>query len=55
MFDVLNKDEIVQLRQFRFTTENKLSELSIPLNKLLDENVLLVQPYLHLPFFRYTN
>ena len=41
MLDVLNKDEIVQLRQFRLTTEEKLSELSIPLNELLDENVLL--------------
>ena len=41
MLDVLNKDEIEQLRPFRLTTEEKLSDLSIPLNELLDENVLL--------------
>jgi ferric iron reductase protein FhuF len=41
VLDVLNKDEIVQLRQFRLTTEEKSSELSIPLNDLLDENILL--------------
>ncbi len=41
MLDVLKKHEIVQLRQFRLTTEEKLSELSISLNELLDENVLL--------------
>jgi ferric iron reductase protein FhuF len=41
MLDVLTKDELVHLRQFRLTTEEKLSELSIPLNELLDEDVLL--------------
>jgi ferric iron reductase protein FhuF len=41
MLDVLNKDEIEQLRAFRLTTEEKLSDLSIPLNELLDETVLL--------------
>ncbi|MCQ6275234.1 (2Fe-2S)-binding protein [Bacillus sp. V3B] len=41
MLDVLNKDEIEQLRPLRLSTEEKLSELSIPLNALVDENVLL--------------
>lgn len=41
MLDVLTKDEILELEQFRLTTEEKLSELSVPLNELLDENVML--------------
>lgn len=40
MLDILNKDEMVQLQQFRLTTE-KRTERSILLNKLVDETNLL--------------
>lgn len=41
MLNVLNDDEIVQLKQFRFTTGERVSKFSIPFNDLLDENILL--------------
>src|SRR4051794_228761 len=41
MLDVLNKNEIEQLRPFRLSTEEKVSELSIPLNEILDDRALL--------------
>lgn len=40
MLDVLTKAEIEQVRAFRLTTEEKLSDLSIPVNELLDETIL---------------
>lgn len=39
MLEVLTKDEIEQLRPFRLSTEEKLSELSIPL--IIDDRALL--------------
>ena len=41
MLDVLTNEEMEQLKQFRFTTEKKASELSISLNELLEETKLL--------------
>lgn len=41
MLNVLTNEEIEQLSQFRFTTEKKPSELSIPLSELLEEKKLL--------------
>ncbi|RHW37685.1 hypothetical protein D1B33_08120 [Lysinibacillus yapensis] len=40
MHKTLDKSEIEQLRQFRFATEVEPSELSIDLNRLIDETVL---------------
>ncbi|MFJ8236219.1 (2Fe-2S)-binding protein [Ureibacillus sp. NPDC094379] len=41
MLNVLTNQEIEQLKQFRFTTEFRPSELSISLHELLDEQKLL--------------
>lgn len=41
MHEALDKSKIEQLRQFRFATEVELSELSIELNRLKDEAVLI--------------
>lgn len=41
MDEILNTNEIEQLKQFRLSTEEKLSELSIRLNVLLDNGILL--------------
>jgi ferric iron reductase protein FhuF len=41
MLDVLNKNEIEQLIPFRLSTEEKVSELSIVLNEILDDRAML--------------
>lgn len=41
MLDMLHTGEIEQLRQFRLTTERKISGLSIPLNEIIDDHALL--------------
>jgi len=41
MLDVLNNNEIEQLRPFRLSTEEKESELSIAFNEILDDRAML--------------
>lgn len=59
MLDVLTNEEIEQLKQFRFTTEKKSSELSIRLSELLEEQKLLcylekVRSYIGAPNLKVT-
>ena len=41
MYNDLNKNEIEQLRPFRLSTKEKVSELSIVLNEIIDDRAML--------------